>query len=101
MVTVEDILSHHGVKGMKWGQRRAAKKIAKGDKKWQKNIYSINGAIAVHNAVADKMNNGGLASPKSKYRAKTVFNPDGSPKGALGKAYMKDYEALTLRTTAA
>jgi hypothetical protein len=101
MVTVEDILAHHGVKGMKWGARRAAKKVAKGDKKWQKNIYSVHGAIAVHNAVADKMNNGGLAGLNSKYTGKTVFNHDGSPNGATGKAYMKDYEALTLRTTAA
>lgn len=47
---IEEILEHYGVQGMKWGHRK--------DEKWAKTIYSVKGAVAVHNNVAHKMNNG-------------------------------------------
>lgn len=47
---IEEILEHYGVQGMKWGHRK--------DKKWAKSIYSVRGAVTVHNNVAHKMNNG-------------------------------------------
>lgn len=56
MTAVEDFLEHYGIKGQKWGVRRAAKKAAKEDKKWQNNIYSIRGAVEVHNASARRFN---------------------------------------------
>lgn len=102
MIIEENFLDHHGVKGMRWGQRRAAKKAAKADKKWQKNIYSVHGAIAVHNAVADRMNNGGLdtLNNQPKYKsAKKLLNDFGEPVGPVGKQYMRDYEKLTEKFT--
>lgn len=67
--TGAEALEHFGVKGMRWGQRKdtqvtvggkskmvTAKKAAKLDKQWEKNIYSVPGAIAMHNAMADHFN---------------------------------------------
>lgn len=98
-VAVEDFLSHVGVKGMKWGvrkdgtphTRRSAKKEAKADQKWEKSIYSMHGAIAVHNHVADQMNSDILPrlNGKSKYKDKNLYD---DPK--LEKEYMKEYEGL-------
>ncbi len=50
MSDVEEFLEHYGVKGQKWGVRRANKKSAKADKKWQANVYSSRGAVDVHNS---------------------------------------------------
>jgi len=86
-------LEHHGIKGMKWGQRK--------DKKWQANIYSVRGAVAVHNAVAERMNNGGLDKlnnqPKYKNATKLIDLDTGQPVGALGKQYMRDYNKMAER----
>lgn len=92
---VKDFLDHHGVKGMHWGVRKGA---SRADRKWQDNIYSIKGAIDVHNAVADKMNNGGLDKlnndPKFKGKTMNWDNPD-----AHTKAYFKAYEKMNEQFT--
>lgn len=113
--TVDDVLAHFGVKGMKWGvrkpdtprqesfraqaklsrgEKKAEKKLAKADKKWEKSIYSMNGAVKVHNEVADRMNNGELArlNGKTKYAGKNLYD---DPK--LEKEYFAEYEAITTR----
>lgn len=94
----ENTLEHYGKKGMKWGVRRAAKKAAKADVKWQKNIYTVHSAIAIHNATAERIN------PKldkfnsnPKYRGADLWNKPDSP---ASKRYLKDYEDLVARETA-
>lgn len=85
----EEFVEHFGTKGMKWGVRRA-------DKKWAKNIYSVKGAVDVHNAVAEKMNNGGIDA-LNKRHPKAHLDHD-TP---ATRAYLKDYENLTLNYTKA
>jgi hypothetical protein len=80
---------------MKWGVRRAQKRAAKADKKWQKNIYSVKGAIDIHNNVADKMNNGGIAALNSKH-PKAHLDRD-TPET---RAYLKAYEDMSIKYTA-
>lgn len=62
---VTDILAHHGVKGQKWGvrkdrghegERTKTKKIAKLDKRYEKQASGIHGWIAIHNRAADLTN---------------------------------------------
>jgi 2'-5' RNA ligase len=68
-IHAEDALEHVGIKGMRWGRRKTEtvtvggkekkvtpKKAAKLDKKWEKNIYSLPGAIDVHNKMAEHFN---------------------------------------------
>jgi|SRR5580765_262516 len=92
---IENLLEHHGTKGMKWGQRKAEKRSAKADMKWQKNIYSIKGAVDIHNNVADKMNNGGLARLNAKYPNLSTNWGD-----AEHKRYFKAYEKMNEDFTA-
>jgi 2'-5' RNA ligase len=68
-IHAEDALEHVGIKGMRWGRRKTEtvtvggkekkvtpRKAAKLDKKWEKKIYSLPGAIDVHNKMADHFN---------------------------------------------
>jgi hypothetical protein len=76
---------------------KKAKKLAKADDAWQKNIYSNAGAIAVHNKVADKMNNGGLDKLNSDPRFKGKKNWD--KPDAKTRAYLDEYNKMTERFT--
>jgi hypothetical protein len=89
-----DFLEHFGTKGMKWGVRRAEKKLAKADAKWEKQIYTTAGAIKIHNRVAEKMNGGELdkLNNQPKYKDKNLYdNP------ALHKQYEKEYSKMAAR----
>ncbi len=88
---VSDFVEHHGTKGMKWGVRKNA---SRSDKKWAKNIYSINGAVAIHNNVADKMNGGELAKLNAAH-PKAHLDHD-TP---ATRAYISAYEKLTVKLT--
>ena len=69
MSDLDDILAHHGVKGMKWGvrkdrghegERATNKKIAKLDKKFEKNAARLNAGKSIgpefHNALVTRVN---------------------------------------------
>lgn len=101
MTEVEDFLEHFGVKGMKWGVRREQKRLAKADAKWQKNIYTTSGAIRVHNAAANRANNGGLSSLNNRpeFKGKRKLDDNGQPVGDLGKKYLREYEKLNEKWT--
>lgn len=113
--TVDEVLAHFGVRGMKWGvqkadtprqesfraqaklsrsEKKTEKKLAKADGKWEKSIYSMNGAVKVHNEVADRMNKTELPKLNNnpKYKDKNL-NDD--PK--LEKDYYDDYESVVSR----
>ena len=104
--TAVDALFHYGVKGMKWGVRNdnghqgeqvKTKKLAKLDKKWEKENAGVRGYIKVHNAVADRMNNGEIDRFNNEPRWKKaaddcVLANDNHPET---KAYFDAYEALT------
>lgn len=99
-------LAQSGVKGMKWGVRKdqghegeavKTKKLGKLDKQWEKENTGVKGFIKVHNAVADRMNNGEIdkfnAEPRWKKAAdEGVLNDDNH---AETKAYFDAYESLT------
>jgi hypothetical protein len=69
MTIVDDILAHHGIKGMRWGVRRqsspgpaggappkAAKKLAKQDKRWARQTGSTQTYVKIYNDGANRVN---------------------------------------------
>lgn len=103
MMTEDQFLEQSGVKGMKWGvirdkaaagDRGAQKKLVKADAKWEESSHGAAAYIAVHNKVADKMNNGGIEkfNANPKYKKIKDFSDESDPKV---QEYYKDYEKLT------
>lgn len=104
-------LFHFGVKGMKWGVRNdkghegeavKTKKLGKLDKQWEKENAGVRGYIKVHNAVADRMNNGEIDRFNNEPRWKKaaddgVLTNDNHPET---KAYFEAYEKLSNRMMA-
>lgn len=105
---VSDIIAHYGVKGMKWGvrndkghegERVKTKKLAKLDKKWEKENSGIRGFIKVNNAVADRMNNGLTDKINNDPRWADVkdFNNEKDPRV---QEYFKEFEKVSNRVWA-
>jgi hypothetical protein len=99
---VADILKHHGVKGMKWGvrsdrghegERAKTKKIAKLDKKFERNALTPKTIIGVHNAAAKETNKKDVdrINNKPQYKGKD-FTKD-SP---LRQQYYKEHQQAYL-----
>lgn len=109
MDPVEEILQHHGIKGMKWGVRRqssssgggsrgdrkTAKRTAKSerqlkraDKRWEKNAGRMGDYLKVYNAAADRMNATEIVriNNKPQYKGKNL-----NKAGPLRDKYYKEY----------
>lgn len=111
-----EFLTHYGVKGMRWGVKKAddaqakiekaqakgdnktvAKQTAKRDKalddadsKWQKSIYTNGGAVKVHNAMAEHFNKK-IDALNDQHPDADLFDKPDSP---ASKAYMDALTAL-------
>lgn len=75
-------------------QRRADKKAAKADSKWEKKVYTTDSAIKVHNAMAEHFNERiGALNNKSEYKN---LDLNAHPDNDAAKKYYKDIDALTM-----
>lgn len=98
--SLDDVLEHFGVKGMKWGVRKdkghegervKLKKLPKLDKKWEQQFQGIAGWAKINNLAADYLNgpNGQFAKLKNRpeYKGKIEKASSNSP---LYKKYLAD-----------
>ena len=107
---VEEVIEHHGVKGMKWGvrryqpytgsgkvgkfvdkakQRKDVKKQEKIDKKYIKQTTDGSIASKIYNGAVAEMNNGGIEKFNKKWNDKKVDHLN-DPK--IREEYYNDYE---------
>lgn len=106
-VAMSDI-QHYGVKGMRWGQRKTEevsvngktkmvteRKAGKLDNQWQKRIYTVPGAVAVHNATADHFN-ANIEAVNNKHQHDFSKEPFGNPARWSDnyRSYMRDVNDL-------
>lgn len=96
-MSLEDIIEHAGVKGMKWGVRNdkghegkkaTTKKIARLDKKFEKKAGSK--YVSVYNKMANDLNNTVIPKINSKkeYANKNLLDPKNKK---LNEKYLKEY----------
>lgn len=105
---VERILEHHGTKGMKWGVRRhftaesrASRKVARGDKKFEKSV-GVNKLIEIHNTAADAMNKTEISRINNKphYKAAAARGDFLDETKPITKQYFHEYEQVFLSQAA-
>lgn len=113
-------LSHHGIKGMKWGVRRtpeqlgrnravrkdkagegktaSKRKIKKLDKKYDKQFAGTKGWVKVQNNLADRVNKGlDSMNAKPEYKGKNFYAPENKK---LYDKYLGEYESLLKKSYA-
>lgn len=102
MDSLDEILEHHGVKGMKWGvrndsghagERVKTKKLPKLDAKWQRNAGTLRTYIAIHNRAADLTNTHDVDRINNKSEYKDADFTHDSP---LRQQYYAEHAAAFL-----
>lgn len=96
---VNDILSHYGRKGMKWGVKsrndkrteKHAKKLKKSEAKFQKFIQSDRAKAQIHNSVISTMNNHHIPRINAKYAEAYHAGHLKDPNHPSYKQYNKDF----------
>jgi hypothetical protein len=97
-IETDKILAHHGVKGQKWGVRRAAKKAQRADARFEKKATSFGTKVELHNSVGDVMNQHiGRINAKPEYVKAAndgILENDNHP---ITKKYTKEYMDVYVR----
>lgn len=99
--TFEEFLAHHGVKGMKWGVRKAeahvdratarrAAKAEKSEQKWEKRGVKTSAMLKAHNSAAREMNTVHVNRINSKPEYAKV-NLDKDSTSPLAQKYMREF----------
>jgi hypothetical protein len=91
---VDDFLEHFGVKGMQWGVRRAQKKSAKAESKWEKKFNNPRAYFQVHNRAADLANTHDVARINNMPRYR---NADFTRDSPLRREYYRAHETAMNR----
>lgn len=98
--SVEEVLAHFGVRGMKWGVRKdkghegervKLRKLPKLDKKWAQQFQGVSGWVKINNLAANYLNgpNGQYAKLKNRPEYKGKIEK-ASPDSPLYKKYIED-----------
>lgn len=89
---VEEFLRHHGVKGQQWGVRRAAKKAAKAEAKWENKPMKPRQYLEAVNVAGELFNRDIAGINNSKRFAGKDFNHDSPDRRAYYAAVQKMYQ---------
>jgi hypothetical protein len=98
----DGVISHHGVKGMKWGvrhdpghqgERTKTKKIAKLDKNFEKNATNVHTFLAIHNRAAQLTNDHDIDRINNKPKYKNADFTNDSP---IRRQYYNEHQQAFL-----